>query len=77
MSLVSSFTVFLCKRIEYANIRNMWIQKVKNTIFFSKSYYLWPLPEKLYCIILIVFVVVSYIFVNFAPVIITNRLSLG
>ena len=44
MSLVSSFTVFLCKRIEYANIRNMWIQKVKNTIFFSKSFYLLPFP---------------------------------
>ena len=37
MPLVSSFTVFLCKRIEYANIRNMWIQKVKNTIFFFKK----------------------------------------
>ena len=29
----------LCKPIDYANIRNMWIQKVKNTIFFSKSFY--------------------------------------
>ena len=28
-------------------------------------------------IILIVLVAISYIFVNFAPVIITNRLSLG
>ena len=33
MPLVSS----LCKRIGYANIRNMWIQKVKNTIFFFKK----------------------------------------
>ena len=73
MPLVSS----LCKRIGYANIRNMWIQKVKNTIFFFKKLLSAVLAIKMFCIILIVLVAVSYIFVNFAPVIITNRLSLG
>ena len=31
----------------------------------------------MFCIILFVLVAVSYIFVNFAPVIITNRLNIG
>ena len=55
----------------------MWIQKVKNTIFFFKKLLSSVLAIKMFCIILIVFVAVSYIFVNFAPVIITNRLNIG
>lgn len=55
----------------------MWIRKVKNTIFFFKKLLFVVFVIKMLCIILIVLVAVSYIFVNFALVIITNRLNLG